>query len=146
MFNASNNLTAARRLFGDPRRRRSGTSTLEFALALPILMLFFIGMIQYSFYFFASQSMQTLVAYAARSAVIEAKAGTLVTGTHDATSGTLSRIVPALNPKKVTLTITAPAPTSGIQTITVTATYPYSLALPPVSAPISASTKISYAN
>lgn len=134
------------RLFRDSRHRRSGTSTIEFALALPILMLFFIGIVQYSFYFFASQSMQTLVAYAARSAVIEAQAGTLVTGTRNAAAGTLSTIVPALNPNAVTLTISSPPPTGGIHTITVTGTYPFSLALPSISAPISTSTTISYAN
>lgn len=146
MFSASNRTARSGRQSGASGRRRSGTSTLEFALALPILMLFFIGVIQYSFYFFVSQSMQTVVAYAARSAVIEAQAGTLVTGTRDLTSGTLGAIAPALNPKSVTLTISSPAPTGGVHTVTVTGTYPYILALPPISAPISVRTTISFAN
>lgn len=121
-------------------RGRAGTSTLEFALVLPVLMLLLIGVIQYSFYFFVAESMQTLVAYAARSAAIQSQAGTLAT---TPTIGTLGAVVPALDTTLVTLSVQQ-ATVQGITTVTVTGGYPYSIPFLPISVPISITSQVSY--
>ena len=137
-------------------RRSAGTSTLEFALVLPLLMLMLIGIVQYSFYFYVSESMQTLTAYAARSAAIQAQGPpgqsiTLVTGTHDCTTGTLCTLTPALDPTKVSFNVQFTAPTAGsdpasngVAKVTVTATYPYSIPFLPISTQISVTSQASY--
>lgn len=123
-------------------RKRAGTSTLEFALVLPLLMLMLIGIVQYSFYFLTSASMQTLVAYAARSAAIQSEAGTLATAP---TLGTLGAVTPALDPALVTLTVDQ-ATVSGVTTVTASGSYAYSIPFLPVSVPISVTSQISYHN
>jgi len=138
------------------RHSRKGTSTLEFALMLPLVMLFFIGIIQYSFFFFMDQSLQTFVTYAARSAVIEAQAAAQTGASAPFSSspsqvtnlGTLLQVTPALDPNQLTLNISEQAdyPGKGITTITVTGTYPWKLPLPPSGGTLSQTTTMSFAS
>lgn len=131
------------------RRNQRGTSTLEFALVLPLVMLFFIGIIQYSFFFFIDQSLQTFVTYAARSAVIEAQASpnTNISNSNVTNFGTLLSVTPALDPSKLTLSINETTdPSTGITTVSVTGTYPWSLPLPPSSGRLSQTSTMSFAD
>ena len=64
-----------RRLFARLRRSERGTAILEFALTAPMFLLLLMGIVDYSWQFYAKQVLQGAVSFAARSATLETNAG-----------------------------------------------------------------------
>ncbi len=143
MSSGSNRRAAAPRP-GRLKLDRAGTSTLEFAVVLPLLMMLIIGIVQYSVFFFTDQSLRILVSYAARSAAIQSQAGTLTTGCPVSSIGSLGAISPALDLSKLTLCVSEWKQANGIVGVTVTGSYPYHLPLPLINGAFKETTTISY--
>jgi Flp pilus assembly protein TadG len=90
-----------RRLLSD----RSGAALLEFAFVLPLLLTFLAGVIEYSYWFYISHSVQTVANDAARASLAGLTASERSTLAQAAATNSLSRLG-AVSAQSTTTTIT----------------------------------------
>jgi Flp pilus assembly protein TadG len=104
-----NGLLRAKKPIAAPRRNQHGAVAIEFAIILPVLATLMLGMVQYGYYFFATQSASSAAREAARRLVVgdcqatgsaqsfarnQAMLSSLTLVYGDATSNTMNNVLP----------------------------------------------------
>ena len=118
------------------RRRRSGNAgvtSLEVALVLGPFLFLLLGVCDFGRYFFTLQSMTTLMAEAARTAIIYGPYSEQAPGCGPNSWPGISTVAPLLDPAQVYLCIN-PISLYGVSQVQVTVQYPFDANTPGLSA------------
>lgn len=145
---------AARARSGGSTRWRLGTagiSSLEFVVVASVFFTLMFAVMDLGRFFLTKSSLNSLVAGAARSAMIDSVQSNCATYCGAPLSGTalqtLAAPTPFIDPTKLTLNVIRTGGQNAA-TLSVTASYPYSFALPVLqslrSGQLSASSQVSY--
>jgi Flp pilus assembly protein TadG len=103
------------------RLGREGVTSLEFGMVALIFLMVLIGCMDLGRYYLVEHSLRTIVAEAARAALVDAS----INGTIDPTTAGFAAITPFVDNANLTLQVIQPSGFPGVNQITVTATYSF---------------------